>query len=63
MENFSIEKMGDAYFDYLMLRNKFSFLDGIRIGGIENLALTLSNEDMENQQNYLINLNKKLMIT
>ena len=42
------------------MKINFHFLDGIKIGGIENLALTLSNEEMENQQNYLINLNKKV---
>ena len=38
----------------------FHVLDGIKIGGIENLALTLSSEEMNMEQNYLINLNKNI---
>jgi len=39
----------------------FHILDGIKIGGIENLAFTLSSEKMSLEQNYLINLNKNLI--
>ena len=42
------------------MRINFHFLDGIKIGGIENLALTLSNEQISKEQNYLINLNKDI---
>ena len=38
----------------------FHILDGIKIGGIENLALTLSSEEISKEQNYLINLNKNI---
>ncbi len=38
----------------------FHILDGIKIGGIENLALTLSSEKMSMEKNYLINLNKNI---
>ncbi len=38
----------------------FHILDGIKIGGIENLALTLSSENLSVEQNYLINLNKNI---
>lgn len=39
---------------------KFHFLDGLKIGGIENQALTLSSEGDKNEENYLVNLNKKI---
>ena len=42
------------------MKINFHILDGIKIGGIENLALTLSSEKMSMEQNYLINLNKKI---
>ncbi len=42
------------------MKINFHFLDGIKIGGIENLALTLSSEQISSEQNYLINLNKKV---
>ena len=42
------------------MKINFHVLDGIKIGGIENLALTLSNEEMNMEQNYLINLNKNI---
>jgi len=38
----------------------FHILDGIKIGGIENLALTMSREGMPMEKNYLINLNKNI---
>ncbi len=38
----------------------FHFLDGLKIGGIENLALTLSSERVHKEKNYLINLNKNI---
>ena len=42
------------------MKINFHILDGIKIGGIENLALTLSSARMSKEQNYLINLNKKI---
>ena len=42
------------------MKKNFHILDGIKIGGIENLALTLSSEEISKEQNYLINLNKKI---
>ena len=42
------------------MKINFHILDGIKIGGIENLALTLSSENLSKEQNYLINLNKKI---
>ena len=42
------------------MRINFHILDGIKIGGIENLAFTLSSEKMSMEKNYLINLNKKI---
>ena len=42
------------------MKINFHILDGIKIGGIENLALTLSSENLSREQNYLINLNKKI---
>ena len=39
---------------------KFHFLDGLKIGGIENQALTLTSEEDIDEENYLINLNKNL---
>ena len=42
------------------MKINFHILDGIKIGGIENLAFTLSSEKMSMEQNYLINLNKKI---
>ncbi len=42
------------------MKINFHVLDGIKIGGIENLALTLSSEKISKEQNYLINLNKKI---
>lgn len=38
---------------------KFHFLDGLKIGGIENQAFTLSSCESSKEENYLINLNKK----
>ncbi len=38
----------------------FHILDGIKIGGIENLALTLSSENIPYEQNFLINLNENI---
>ena len=38
----------------------FHILDGFKIGGIENLALTLSSEKISMEKNYLINLNKNI---
>ena len=38
----------------------FHILDGIKIGGIENLAFTLSSEKLSTEKNYLINLNKNI---
>ena len=42
------------------MKINFHILDGIKIGGIENLALTLSSEKTPMEQNYLINLNKNI---
>ena len=42
------------------MKINFHILDGIKIGGIENLALTLTSEENDKEQNYLINLNKKI---
>ena len=42
------------------MKINFHILDGIKIGGIENLALTLSSEKISKEQNYLINLNSKI---
>ena len=42
------------------MKINFHILDGIKIGGIENLALTLTSEAMSMEQNYLINLNKSI---
>ena len=42
------------------MRVNFHVLDGIKIGGIENLALTLSSEKKSKEKNYLINLNKNI---
>ena len=42
------------------MKINFHILDGIKIGGIENLALTLSSEQISMEQNYLINLNKNI---
>ena len=42
------------------MKINFHILDGIKIGGIENLAFTLSNERTPMEQNYLINLNKNI---
>ena len=42
------------------MKINFHILDGIKIGGIENLALTLSSEKIPMEQNYLINLNKSI---
>ena len=42
------------------MKINFHILDGIKIGGIENLALTLSSEKISKEQNYLINLDKKI---
>jgi len=42
------------------MKINFHIIDGIKIGGIENLALTLSSEKSSMEQNYLINLNKKI---
>ncbi len=42
------------------MRINFHILDGIKIGGIENLAMTLSNEKMHIEENYLINLNRNI---
>ena len=42
------------------MKINFHILDGIKIGGIENLAVTLSSEKISKEQNYLINLNKKV---
>ena len=42
------------------MTTNFHILDGIKIGGIENLALTLSSEKIHIEQNYLINLNKNI---
>ena len=41
------------------MKLNFHILDGIKIGGIENLAFTLSSEKIDGQENYLINLNQK----
>ena len=38
---------------------KFHFLDGLKIGGIENQAFTLSSLESSKEENYIINLNKK----
>ena len=37
---------------------KFHFLDGFKIGGIENQAFTLASSKSSNADNFLINLNK-----
>ena len=42
------------------MKINFHILDGLKIGGIENLALTLSSEKMNLEENYLINLNKNI---
>ena len=42
------------------MKVNFHILDGIKIGGIENLAFTLSSEETPMEQNYLINLNKNI---
>ena len=42
------------------MKINFHILDGIKIGGIENLALTLTSEENDKEQNYLINLNKNI---
>ena len=42
------------------MKINFHVLDGMKIGGIENLALTLSNQKVSEEQNYLINLNKNI---
>ena len=42
------------------MKINFHILDGIKIGGIENLAMTLSNERTNIEQNYLINLNRNI---
>ena len=42
------------------MKINFHILDGIKIGGIENLAMTLSNEKTNIEQNYLINLNRNI---
>ena len=39
---------------------KFHFLDGLKIGGIENQAFTLSSLKSPNNENYLINLDKSI---
>ena len=39
---------------------KFHFLDGLKIGGIENQAFTLSSEGNSKYQNCIINLNNKI---
>ena len=39
---------------------KFYFLDGLKIGGIENQAFTLSSSDNFKEENYIINLNKRI---
>ena len=38
---------------------KFHFLDGLKIGGIENQAFTLSSYESSKEENYIVNLNKK----
>ena len=38
----------------------FYVLDGLKIGGIENQALTLSAEENVEEENYLLNLNKNI---
>ena len=38
----------------------FYVLDGLKIGGIENQALTLSAEENVDEENYLLNLNKNI---
>lgn len=40
--------------------NKFHVLDGLKIGGIENQALTLSTEKNDDEDNYLVNLDKNI---
>ena len=40
--------------------SKFHFLDGFKIGGIENQAFTLSAEENAKEENYLVNLNKNV---
>ena len=40
------------------MKTNFHILDGIKIGGIENLAFTLSSEKIDGEENYLINLSK-----
>ena len=42
------------------MKINFHILDGLKIGGIENLALTLSSQKTHLEQNYLINLNKNI---
>tara|TARA_A100000164_G_scaffold356756_1_gene366679 strand:+ start:749 stop:1837 length:1089 start_codon:yes stop_codon:yes gene_type:complete len=42
------------------MKINFHILDGIKIGGIENLALTLSSEKISMEKNYLINLNENV---
>ena len=42
------------------MKINFHILDGLKIGGIENLALTLSGEKRNIEKNYLINLNKNI---
>ena len=44
------------------MRKIFHLLDGFKIGGIENLAFTLSSVDKPNINNYLININDDLNI-
>ena len=39
---------------------KFHFLDGLKIGGIENQAFTLSSLKSSKEENYLVNLDKSI---
>ena len=52
--------MADSYMGYLSEMKIFHVLDGLKIGGIENQALTLSSEVKRDGENILLNLNKNI---
>ena len=53
------KKYGGFIFPFPDVMKKFHFLDGLKIGGIENQALTLSSLETSKVENFLINMNKE----
>ena len=47
-----------SYLSKNTMRQNFHILDGLKIGGIEKLALTLSSQKILNEENYILNITK-----